>query len=610
MRITRQALRHNEYYATQNKLDWLYMRSMRGDNFRRLYTLIIHQDNILLAYRNIKSNTGRNTSGTDNRTIKYLSNMSSEQLFTLVVRKLENYQPQKVKRVLIPKPNGEKRPLGIPTITDRLIQQCILQIIEPICEAKFVKHSYGFRPLRNCRHAIARSYFLAQQANLHWVVDVDIKGFFDNIDHKKLLKQIWTLGIRDKKLLSIIQKILKSEIEGEGIPTKGTPQGGIISPLLANIALNEFDHWIESQWEKLPLKYKYAGDQYRLNVMRTKTNLKEVYIVRYADDFKLFCRNRSDAIKYFEAIKLWLQDRLKLEVSNEKSKIVNLKRNYSEFLGIKFKVRVKGKAYGKDKWVIKSHISDKAKSKITKETRKHIKDMQYNGYKAVNRYNQYIFGVHLYYNMATHVTKDFDEIFYSVLRKIHTRLKRLRRINKQDKLPQYISKYYGKSLQLRYLYDTPIIPVGYVQHKISSFQYRGYSPYVAEDRHKVHKELEIVSQFEIKRLMETRSNSRSVEYNDNRISLFISQNGKCAITKMRLDIDEIYCHHKIPISHNGSDSYSNLIIISRDVHGLVHATSKVNIIAKLDKMNLSSKQTQKVNQLRSLVGKPNIGAYL
>lgn len=212
--------------------------------------------------------------------------------------------------------------------------------------------------------------------------------------------------------------------------------------------------------------------------------------------------------------------------------------------------------------------------------------------------------------MATHVTKDFDEIFYKVSDKIHNRLKRLRRKNKQDKLPQYISKYYGDSLQLRYLYGLPVIPIGYVQHKISSFQYGGYSPYILDDRLKIHKNLENVSQFEINKLMKTRSSSRSVEYNDNRVSLFISQNGKCAITKERLNINEFHCHHKIPINCNGSDEYSNLIIISEDVHSLVHAGSKSNIIAKLDKMNLNPKQIQKVNKLRDLTGKPEIGAYL
>ena len=193
--------------------------------------------------------------------------------------------------------------------------------MEPVCEAKFYKHSYGFRPLRSTKHAIARAYHLAQQANLHYVVDVDIKGFFDNINHGKLLKQLWALGIRDKSLIAVLSKLLKAEVEGIGIPEKGTPQGGIISPLLANVALNEFDHWISSQWEDMPTKTKYTGAMAQVNKVNKalkKSNLKEVYIVRYADDFKLFCRNHNHAKRIFEATKLWLKERLGLEISLEK----------------------------------------------------------------------------------------------------------------------------------------------------------------------------------------------------------------------------------------------------------------------------------------------------
>ena len=279
----RQKLRNNEYYDFQKVQDDLYAKSQKGYIFKDLMSKIISEANILLAYRNIKKNTGSNTKGTDGKTIASLAKLEPNDLVALVRRKLENYQPQKVRKVEIPKSDGKKRPLGIPTISDRLIQQCILQVMEPICEAKFYKHSYGFRPLRSTKHAIARAYHLAQIADLHYVVDVDIKGFFDNIDHGKLLKQIWTLGIRDKSLIAIISKLLKAEIKGIGIPTKGTPQGGIISPLLANIALNEYDHWIKSQWEEMKTVFDYRHlNKYR--ALKNHSNLKEVYIVRYADD--------------------------------------------------------------------------------------------------------------------------------------------------------------------------------------------------------------------------------------------------------------------------------------------------------------------------------------
>ena len=179
-------------------------------------------------------------------------------------------------------------------------------------------------------------------AGLYHCIDVDIKGFFDNVNHSKLLKQIWSLGIKDKALLSIISKLLKAEIEGEGVPTKGTPQGGILSPLLSNIVLNELDWWISNQWETFKSNYDYKHNGSKVKALK-KSNLKECYIVRYADDFKVLCRTRSQAIKMNYAIKDFLKTRLHLETSDEKSKVINLKKNSSEFLGFSFRAIRKGK---------------------------------------------------------------------------------------------------------------------------------------------------------------------------------------------------------------------------------------------------------------------------
>lgn len=233
---------------------------------------------------------------------------------------------------------------------DRIIQQCILQVLDPICEGKFYAHSYGFRPNRSTYHAISRCYSLANINKLHSVVDIDIKGFFDNVDHGKLLKQMWSLGIRDKQLLCVISEMLKATIEGIGVPSKGTLQGGILSSLLSNIVLNELDWWIAGQWEHFETKHDYTivdknGRVNQDNKYRTlrKTNMKEIYIVRYADDFKIFYKDYKTAQKIFYATKMWLRERLHLEINEDKSKIVNLKTNYSEFLGIRMKLQNKGK---------------------------------------------------------------------------------------------------------------------------------------------------------------------------------------------------------------------------------------------------------------------------
>lgn len=405
----KQKLRNAEYYDFQSVQDKLYADSKDGKVFKNLVEIILSEENIQLAYRNIKKNSGSKTAGTDGKTIKDIAKWKPQTVVYYVRNRLKWYEPQSVRRIEIPKPNGKTRPLGIPTIGDRLIQQCILQVLEPICEAKFYDKSFGFRPNRSTEHAIAQTYKYMQVDNLPYVVDIDIKGFFDNVNHGKLLKQMWTLGIRDKKLLSIISAMLKAEIKDIGIPERGTPQGGILSPLLSNIVLNELDWWIASQWEEMPAKHNKVfirkdngkadkGPVYL--AFRERSGLKECHLVRYADDFKIFCRKRSDAEKIFYATKQWLIDRLGLEISDEKSKITNLKRHYSEFLGFKLRLHKKGTTNtGSPRYVVQSHISEKAEKKIKDGLQKQIRSVQKpignrSGHASVDCYNAYVIGVH------------------------------------------------------------------------------------------------------------------------------------------------------------------------------------------------------------------------
>ena len=185
----------------ENIYNDLYTRAKNGELFTDLMPLVLSRENILLAYRNIKSNTGSNTAGTDKLTIADIGKLPPEEV-TAKVRYIvsgtkRGYRPKPVRRKDIPKPNGTTRPLGIPCIWDRLIQQCFKQVLEPICEAHFSKHSYGFRPNRSVEDAIANAYTRLHHSLTYYVIEFDIKGFFDNVNHSKLIRQMWTLGIRD-----------------------------------------------------------------------------------------------------------------------------------------------------------------------------------------------------------------------------------------------------------------------------------------------------------------------------------------------------------------------------------------------------------------------------
>lgn len=285
-----------EIFKMKNIYDNLYSKSKINFKFKYLWRIITSRNNILLAYNTIKKNKGSKTPGVDGKTINYYMKMTEDNLVLHFQNSMNNYIPQQVKRVMIPKPNGDLRPLGIPTIKDRIIQQAIKQVMEPICEAKFYKDSYGFREYRSCENAIGRVQMLINFSKQYYSVDIDLKEFFDNINHKKLRRQIWSLGIHDKKLLKVIDLMLKSEVVGEGKQTKGTPQGGILSPLLANIVLNELDHWIYRQWEGKPINRNVTKKSYRIELQR-RTNLKEGYIVRYADDFKILTNSQQSAEK-------------------------------------------------------------------------------------------------------------------------------------------------------------------------------------------------------------------------------------------------------------------------------------------------------------------------
>lgn len=592
----KQKLRNNEYYDLQDVFDNLYADSKRNKNFTKLYELITKRENILLAYRNIKKNKGSKTKGSNDKTITDIGEENPDVLVEYIRNRLINYKPGKVRRVEIEKDNGKIRPLGIPNIEDRLIQQSIKQVLEPICEAKFFRHSYGFRPNRSTRDAMSRVMDLMQKSHMHYVVDIDIKGFFDNVNHGKLIKQLWNLGIRDKRVLSIISKMLKAEVKGIGIPNKGTPQGGILSPLLSNVVLNELDWWIAKQWEDMPLRHEYCSSSGKYRAQRT-TKLKECYIVRYADDFKIFCRDYKTAFIMFEATKKWLKERLMLEVSPEKSKVTNLRKKYTEYLGIRLKLRVKGQ-----KRVVESHITEKCKKKITENIRKKIKTITKRpGIENVQKYNSMILGTHMYYKMATHVNIDFKVIHFKTKGYIYNRLRRISSKNGKKSLA-YKKYYRNYNYKTYYICDVALYPVAGVKTNPPKNFKQDTCNYTRLGRAIVHDNLKGIDTQILRYIMKNPVQSKSIEFNDNRISLYVGQLGMCAITKLPLEVGEMEVHHKLPTSLGGNDEYKNLVYLNKDIHVLIHARDEYLISNILSKYKLNKESLNKVNELREIAG--------
>ena len=596
-------LRYNEYYDMQKEFDSLYAASKNGNNFYKLLEIIGSEENIRLAYRNLKKNNGSTTGGTDGKTIDDIKNLSDYEVVNTVRFMLDDYKPSSVRRVLIPKPGSDKkRPLGIPCIWDRLLQQCILQVLEPICEPKFHNHSYGFRPNRGADHAVSRTVSMVNMYRHYYCVDIDIQGFFDNVDHGKLLKQIWTLGIKDKRLICIISKILKSEIEGEGIPTKGTPQGGIISPLLSLIVLNELDWWVSNQWETFkPQRMKSKG---WLSYARKYTNLKDGYIVRYADDFKIMCRTYDDAQRWYHATVDFLKTRLKLDISPEKSKVVNMRKNSSNFLGFKIKVLPKGKTrYG---FIAKTDMSEKAIKKAkTNLKAKIINIRKHPSHMAIENYNSAVRGIQNYYCIATNIYNNLTDVSYALLPTIRIRL---RDVGKMVPFRETDIEFQQKATGIRdetkieKIGSETLLPITGVHHKSPMNFSQDITSYTAEGRKKIHHNLETVTRTQFEALAKSRDLNEIIEFNDNRISAFVVQQGTCYITGQKLNVQDMQCFRKKPLSKGGTDKHSNIAFVEGRVFKLIFCNTVNEAKSMLNKLKLDDVRKNRLNRIRQNYG--------
>ena len=268
---------------------------------------ILSEENLQKAIRKVKKNKG--APGVDKMTVQEVEewfNQYKEELISKILNK--QYKPMSVKRVYIPKPNGKQRPLGIPTVVDRVIQQAMLQVLSEIYEPIFSDHSYGFRPNRSA-HMAMEEVLGYLNAGYEWIVDLDIEKFFDTVNHDKLIS-ILRERVNDSRTLHLIRAYLQAGVLDKGLvrsSTIGTPQGGPISVILSNIYLDKFDKELESR------------------------NLR---FARYADDRIIFVKSEMSANRVMKSVTSWLERKLFLKVSATKTKVVRPTKG--QFLGFTF----------------------------------------------------------------------------------------------------------------------------------------------------------------------------------------------------------------------------------------------------------------------------------
>ncbi len=354
--------------------------------------------------------------------------------------------------------------------------------------------------------------------------------------------------------------------------------------------LNDLDWWISNQWETFNADYKCP---YKYRVLK-KTNLKEMYAVRYADDARVFTCSYKNAVRIYHAVKEYLKNELKLNVSPEKSKITNLRKRRSDYLGFEMKLVPKRKKY-----VVNTFVSAKSKIKIKAEIRKRVIEIQRHTIsKNIHNYNSYILGIRNYYEAATHVNIDFRNVYHQTLKTLYNRLKPIAKYEVPRSPPPLYKKLFKNNYRTFTIGAISLFPLADTQWKLKTNFNQNICNYTQEGRKLVYKRLENNVTSVMKRLLELPIGNGSVEYRDNTISKYSMQKGRCGITQLFLTAEEIHCHHIVSVGDGGTDNFDNLIIIHKEVHKLIHGNNQETEKTLLKKFNLNKTQLKKLNMLR------------
>lgn len=615
MKVNRRVIRSEG--ELKQLLDEMYQKAKDGDSFYGLVEMLTNEEAVVSAIHKIKGNHGSKTPGADGKGIDEYLQMDKDELIALLQRHINDYDPQPVKRVYIPKNNikstdkTQMRPLGIPNMIDRIIQELVRMFIEPIAEAQLYPHSYGFRPYRSAEHALARMRDVSRRSKTFWVVEGDIHGYFDHINHNKLIEIMWNMGIKDKRLLAIIKKMLKAGYVENGVyhkTTEGTPQGGIVSPLLANIYLNGFDWMIAREYEFHPYTERYKERRAAYQQMKAEGH-EPTYLVRYADDWVILTTSKENAERLMQKADKYLKHRLKLELSLEKTLITDMRIRPVTFLSydLKFGTTKEGK------YAPMLYPNMKAVGKAVKEVSAVIKKMRYSSddeWLAVDieRANEMLVGISNYFNkgISKKVLSGIDHrLFWTLFKafKRHYRYPKNTVLAKNHCVPMNMlgnrvarhGRYGGKTLAVKVngvwvgLTHCDITPVKYSRNFNQTM-----TPYTEQGRKAYAALMERTPPlcrpaiYKAEELLRVRQGFKreltNFEFFMNRDYAYNRDRGKCRACGCYLFGIEAHCHHIDPsLPADQVNKVKNLASLCPVCHRLVHSNQVVEGPAKKKK---------------------------
>ena len=528
---------------------------------------------ISAVWRITHRNQGKYTAGIDGIRIPKGDWDLQNQIRLKLLKEIDiTRKPDIIRRVYIPKPNGKKRPLGIPTIRDRINQEILRIALEPIAEYHFSNNSWGFRPKRSCHDAISQLFVkLSKRISFRYILEGDIKGCFDNIKQEHIIETLLNWKV-PKWSTEILKQILKSGIFHNGEifnNDTGTPQGGVISPLLANVALTSLDKFCFENYGYM-LKAKSGYDR------------ENNPIVRYADDFIIVCKSKRMAEQVKAEISKHLSEKIGLKLSLEKTKITHITKGFN-FLG--FNIRKYPKTYAKNKPKSDRNLSDYTllikpqKEKVIqflrgcKEVLNDNKTSEQDS--IIFLLNQKLRGWGMYYR---HVVskKTFSSIDYELWHKLYFWSKRRHPLKSKSWI---ITKYFSKIGNDRFVFVdsetgnqiTRISHMPIKRHLILNGKYRVYDN--DPDTQEYWNKREYI-------------NAYNQIFSVKMRRLFKRQHGKCSfcketMLKEQVENTTLHVHHLLPRSLGGNESYSNLRLLHDECHRELHAKMPRKVMKEL-----------------------------